>query len=521
MLEPMGFVPTTRPNARAAVVLAAALALGATCAAGPVAAQSPGAAPLVSAGFDAYVAKSLHEWNVPGASIAIVKDGRSYVKGYGVRTLGEAAPVDANTVFEIASTSKAFTATAMGMLVDDKKVGWDDPVVKALPWFAMQSAWITREITLRDMLTHRSGLTGGYELFGDGSTLSRDEIVRRIRYRALSPPFRSGFAYSNLGYIVAGQTIAAVTGQSWDTFVRDRIFRRLDMTSTTTTYHELMASPDRSAAHEAPEGKLQVIPTVDGDLAGPAGSVNSSAADMSHWVQMLLDGGAYHGHRIIQSATLAETMSPQMVVPRGLPYSLYFPEAAYTEYGMGWFISDYRGHRIISHSGDIQGFAAQVGLIPDLHAGVVILSNADGEVPVALEYRAFDEILGAPSRDWSAEMLASYQKLLTAAYAQLHAAQAKRVKGTHPTLPLARYAGTYRNDYYGDAVVRADAKGLSLSVLGGERRLEHWDYDTFRVVPNSPGLFDDPYVTFTLDDTGTPRTVKVGDGDNAVLTRVP
>ncbi|HEX3466723.1 MAG TPA: serine hydrolase [Candidatus Elarobacter sp.] len=501
------------------VALFAAALVAAPGAAGPAGAQAP--APLVSAGFDAYVAKSLHEWNVPGLSVAIVKGDRSYVKGYGVRTLGRPETVDANTVFEIASTSKAFTATAIGMLVDQKKLDWDDPVVKALPWFQLSSPWVTREITLRDMLTHRSGLTGGYELFGSNSALSRDEILRRMRYLPFSPPFRSGFGYSNLGYLVAGQTIPAVSGQSWDAFLRARIFEPLGMTSTSTTYAELTASPDHSGAHEAPEGKLQVIRTVNGDNIGPAGSVNSSAADMAHWVEMLLGGGVYHGKRIIESATLAETMRPEMVVPGGFPHSLYFPDATYTEYGMGWFVSDYRGHRVISHSGDVEGFAAQVGLIPDLHAGVVVLSNADGEVPVALEYRAFDEILGSPSRDWSGEMLANYNKILTAAYAGLHAALAKRVLGTHPTLPLARYAGTYHNDYYGDVVVRSGSTGLSLQLLGLTRRLEHWDYDTFRVALESPGLFDQPYVTFALDDTGTPHTVKIGDGDNAVLTRVP
>ena len=322
----LGSMRTVRSNPtrwRLVASLAVMFALGAPAATGPAAAQTPLATgPIVSSGFDAYVAKSLREWNVPGLSIAIVKDGRTYVRGYGVRKLGEPAPVDANTVFEIASTSKAFTATAIGLLVDGKKAGWDDPVTKALPSFQMQDPWITHEITLRDMLTHRSGLTGGYELLGDNSRLSRDEIVRRVRYLQLSPPFRSAFGYSNLGYLVAGQTIPAVTGESWGTFLRERIFRPLEMTSTTTAYQDLMASPNHSAAHEALEGELQIVQTVDNDKVGPAGSVNSTATDMSHWVQMLLDGGTFHGQRVIASATLAETMSPQMVVPRGFPTTI-------------------------------------------------------------------------------------------------------------------------------------------------------------------------------------------------------
>jgi CubicO group peptidase (beta-lactamase class C family) len=498
----------------------AVLAACACAAAVPV--RSPAAedsATFFSPSFDAYVAQQMKEWDVPGVSISIVKDGKAYTKGYGVRAIGRPEPVDEKTLFAIGSSTKAFTVAALGMLVDEKKLAWDDHVTDRLTWFRMYDPYVTREITIRDLLTHRAGISRGDALWY-GSDLSRDEIVRRIRYIAPSYSFRSKFDYNNLMFLTAGQIIPAVTGQSWDAFVHERLLVPLGMTSTSTTISALANQPDVAQPHESVGGgKPQVIHYRRIDNIAPAGAINSNAVDMAHWMQLLLDGGTYDGHRLLQSATLAEMFTPQTIMPLTFPWTLYAPASHFLDYGLGWILFDYRGHKAIQHAGNIDGMSALVSLLPDEHLGVTVLTNkGDDFLPNAVMYRVFDDVLGGAQADQGAAILKNFRAVFEPMLAAQRKAAAKRVLGTHPSLPLPRYAGIYRNEVYGDATVTRDGDGLYYHLLGTSGKLEHWNFDTFHVlVEPTAGT---PTVTFALDAAGDVANLTVNDDPTMVFTRV-
>jgi CubicO group peptidase (beta-lactamase class C family) len=501
--------------------IVAALVVCACVTAVPV--RSPATeAPTVffSPAFDAYVAQEMKDWDVPGVSISIVKDGKTYAKGYGVRAVGRPEPVDDKTLFAIGSSSKAFTVAALGMLVDEKKLAWDDHVTDRLSSFRMYDPYVTREITIRDLLTHRAGLTRGDALWY-GSELSRDEIVRRIRYIKPSYSFRSKFEYNNLMFLTAGQIIPAVTGESWDAFVRERLLVPLGMVSTSTTISALANQPDVAQPHESIDGgKAQVIHYRRIDNIAPAGAINSNAVDMAHWMQLLLDGGTYGGHRLLQPATLAEMFTPQTIMPLQFPWTLYAPASHFLDYGLGWILFDYRGHKAIQHAGNIDGMSALVSLLPDQHLGVTILTNkGDDFLPNAVMYRVFDDVLGGAQDDQGAVILKTFRAVFEPMLAAQKNAEAKRVLGTHPSLPLARYAGTYRNELYGDATVTRDGEGLYYHLLGTSGKLEHWNYDTFRVLVDPTA--GKPTITFALDATGEAATLTVGSDPTMVFTRIP
>ena len=498
----------------------AALAAFACAVAVPV--PSPAADPsttFFSPAFDAYVAKAMKDWDVPGVSVSIVKDGKTYAKGYGVRAVGHPEPVDEKTLFAIGSSSKAFTVAALGMLVDEKKLAWDDHVTDRLPRFRMYDPYVTREMTVRDLLTHRGGLSRGDALWY-GSDLSRDEIVRRIRYIKPSYSFRSKFDYNNLMFLTAGQIIPAVTGRSWDAFVRERLLVPLGMTSTSTTIRALANQPDVAQPHESIDGgPAQVIHYRRIDNIAPAGAINSNAVDMAHWMQLLLDGGTYDGHRLLQAATLAEMFTPQTIMPLTFPWTLYAPASHFLDYGMGWILFDYRGHKAIQHAGNIDGMSALVSLLPDEHLGVTILTNkGDDFLPNAVMYRVFDDVLGGEQADQGAVILKTFRAVYDPMVAAQKKAAAKRVLGTHPSLPLARYAGTYNNEIYGNATVTRDGEGLRYHLLGTSGKLEHWNFDTFHVLGDPTA--GKPTVTFALDAAGEIASLTVNDDPTMVFTRV-
>ena len=474
-------------------------------------------AALVSTGFDAYVAAGMKQWNVPGLAIAIVRDGKSYIKGYGVRSIDAREPVDGKTVFAIGSSSKAFTAAMLGMLVDEHRIGWDDPLTKDLPGFEMYDPWVTREVTIRDALTHRTGLGAGIGEFAlwYASGLSRDEIVHRIRYLRPAYGFRSTFEYDNLMVLAAGQVIPAVTGSTWDHFLSDRLFGPLGMSDSSSSIRALAGNADVAQPHQEIDGTLRRIPYREIDNIGPAGSINSNVTDMSHWVQMLLDGGTYGGHRLLSQDTVAQLFTPQTIMPLESPWTLFTPASNFLDYGLNWLIFDYHGHKMVQHAGNIDGMTAMVSLVPDLHLGIVVLTNKDGNfLTSSLLYRVYDETLGLAPHDWSTDIHAANANLTAAALAAQRKTDAARVRGTHPSLPLERYVGTYHNDL-GDAVVSGGAGGLRFRMFGFRGRLEHWNYDTFRLLDDDlviPKL----QVGFALAPMGTVASVSV-EGDSSLI----
>jgi len=454
-------------------------------------------------GFDDYVNKALREWEVPGVAIAIVKDDRIILaKGYGVRKLGDPLPVSERTLFAIGSSSKAFTAASIAMLVDEGKLKWDDRVTKYLPEFELYDPYVTRELTVRDLLSHRSGLDRG-DLLWYGSEYDRDEILRRTRYLKPTWSLRSTFGYQNLMYLAAGQLVARVSGKSWDEFVRQRFFIPLTMAASNTSIKDLKNSDDVSSPHSRVEEKVQVIPWRNIDNIAPAGSINSNVVDMAQWVRLQLAQGDYQKQRLVSSGAVKEMHTSQTVMRVEPPFSLLYPEAHFLNYGLGWFLHDYRGRKVVEHGGAIDGMRAQVAMIPEEKLGLVILTNLGGTtLPLPLMYKIFDAYLGAPQRDWGAEMLKTMKGLEEQGRAAQKKAEADRVKDTRHSLALAEYAGAYKNDLYGEVKVTHENGKLVMrfgpAFTGG---LERWHYDTFRAKFEGAGG-SNAYVSFALNAQG-------------------
>jgi len=433
-------------------------------------------------GFDAYVTKAMQDWKVPGLAIAVVRnDSIVFTKGYGVRTVGKPEKVDEHTVFAIGSSSKAFTATLAALMVDEGRMRWDEHASQYLKGLQLFDPYATREITLRDLLSHRSGLARG-DLLWYGSDLSRDEIVRRVRFLEPSWSFRARFGYQNIMYLAAGQAVASVAGKSWDDLIQERIFTPLGMRESNTSTRALAGLPNVASPHAEIDDTLRAIPWRNIDNIGPAGSINSTVTDMAQWVRFHLAGGKVNGKQIIAKAALDEEYVPNMVIPVSAQARAINPETHLQSYGMGWFLNDYRGKGIVQHGGNIDGMSAMVAMMPEEKTGMVILTNKNGTgLTGVVMNRVFDAFLGATPRDWSAEMLKATTAALATAQAAQKKVEAQRVANTKPTLALDQYAGTYADSMYGDAVIKLE-NGKLHATLGKafDGDLEHWHYDTFR-----------------------------------------
>jgi CubicO group peptidase (beta-lactamase class C family) len=468
-------------------------------------------------GFDARVETLRKETGVPGMAIAVVEDGRTTLaRGYGVRQLGAPAPVDADTLFPIGSTSKAFTVAALATLVDAGRIDWDDRVTDHLPGFQMYDPWVTREMTIRDLLVHRSGLGEGTGdlLFVPRSNVSRAEVVRRVRYFKPATSFRSTFAYSNLMYVVAGQLIETVSGQRWEDYVREHVLLPAGMRTTTTDNESNFATADRAWPHARMNGGLrgagdQARLDERDDLgrnAAPAGGIASSASDLAKWLQVQLAAGATPGGgRVFSSAAHRPMWEPVVQVPIDpLPPELQPLQPHFSGYALAWDVIDYRGVRVIWHGGAVFGFKAAVVLVPEKKLGFAIAINSeDGAIIRGLMYELLDHYLGAPFGDWPAKYRAYSSRQVAEGLAALKAAQRTPAK-VGPSVPAAALAGTYRDAWYGDIDIAATPAGLRIDFKSTPRmagRLEHWQYDTY-VTRFDDATLEPAYVTFALDADG-------------------
>jgi CubicO group peptidase (beta-lactamase class C family) len=466
--------------------------------------------------IDEYAAKALRDWGVPGMAVAIVKDDRVvFAKGYGVRETGKPAPVDEHTLFAVASNTKAFTAAALAILVDEGKVRWDDPVTKYLPSFQLFDTYATRELTLRDLLSHRSGLaTFGGDLLWYETTYNRDEILRRIRFLKPVSSFRSRYGYQNVMFLAAGQVVAAVTGKSWDDFVRERFFAPLGMNSTNTSIKEFRPGANVASPHNELNGRLRIVHYGNVDGAGPAASINSSVADMAQWIRLQLGRGTYQGKQIFSPRVAREMWQPVTILPISEANERFIPTLHFNTYGLGWFLNDYHGRKVVTHSGGLDGMISRVGMLPEERLGLVILTNSETPVSTALMYKIFDTFLGAPARDWSADYLARNRQAEEASKAEQRKVEESRVAGTRPSLALAKYAGAYGGEMYGEARVTEEQGRLVLRLLPSPNLvadLEHWHYDTFLVRWRDTVAypFGRGFVTFMLDARGEAAEMKI------------
>jgi CubicO group peptidase (beta-lactamase class C family) len=456
-----------------------------------------------AARLDAYTAQALAAWELPGVAVAVVhNDSVVFAKGYGVKQLGKPDPITPNSVFAIGSTSKAFTAAALAMLGGDGKVKWDDPVTKHLSDFQLFDPYVTRELTVRDLLTHRSGLMRGDRLWAN-SGFSRDEVLRRVRYLKPTWSFRSNYGYQNIMFLAAGEVVERASGKTWDDFITQRIFQPLGMRNSNTSVTQLASLSDVATPHERLDGAYRPVEWLNIDNIGPAGSINSSVNDMAQWVRLQLGRGVYKGQRLIDSAAVKEMHSANMVIRPSAQDERLYPMSNLSAYGLGWSLRDYYGKKMVSHGGAIRGMRAQVTLIPDAKLGVVVLTNSpQSAFPAAIANAAVDMYLGNPDRDWSGIILQTVKEAETRAIADRQKRESERVTGTSPSLALTRYVGVYADSMYGEVQVTDEANKLRL-LFGPHYSsdLVHWHFDTFESVPRDPvlGRFN---VRFVIDAAG-------------------
>lgn len=447
------------------------------------------------AGFEQRVEELRKAFGAPGVSITIVEDGKvTLAKGWGVRDITTSLPVDADTIFFTGSTGKAFTNAALATLVDQGKIAWDDKVIDHMPDFRMWDPWVTREMTIRDLLVHRSGLGLGQGdlLFLPNSTLSRKETVRRIRYLKPATSFRSGYAYDNILYMAAGQLIEEVSGESWEQYIRNHVFGPLGMRNSTDTDADFQANPNHARPHSRSGGPIHGLgkqTPLDENAtiaqnAAPAGGLAISANDMSRWLLAQLGRGQIPGSdKRLFSAEQSEQMWTGVVPApiRQFPAEFAATQPQFNLYALGWDVSDYRGVKVIGHDGAVLGSQATIALVPGRNIGIFIASNSeDGEI--ILEWK-----IGR----------------LNAAAKQVKTAEAQPARAG-PSLPLDRYAGDYTDPWYGTIKVRRTAKGLAVDFphsSGMEGPLTHYQYDTFKTNPALDWV-EPAYVTFSIGADG-------------------
>ncbi len=465
-------------------------------------------------GLDRYVDEAMRTWQVPGLAIAFVRnDSVLLARGYGVLEVGQPARVTDQTVFAIASLTKAFTAAAAGILVDRGAVGWDTLTKTLLPDFRLRDAWVTEHITLRDMLAHRTGLTSGDWLRLSGQN-NRAEILRQMRLLDFDSDFRSRYLYNNLMYLAAGEAVAARAGRSWDVFVRDELFVPLRMLRSGTSVCALREVSNVALPHEVTNGKPTVIPRLNLDNAAPVGGITASVSDMANWLRMQLADGEFGGKRLLSHAALAEMHRVQMPIAIRPVSSARYPGVRFMGYGMGWSILDYRGEKLVRHSGWIDGFRSEAALLPDQRVGIVVLSNRGNQgfandLPDVLRNWILDRVLVGASLDWSKTFLAGAEKSRREEEESRQKLYASRGAGSRTPRALSAYAGTYSDSLYGHAVVRAQNGRLTLWF--GPRHsapLEYWDGERFMARWENPS-YGEQEVTFSFVN-GVPTQLESG-----------
>ena len=468
---------------------------------------------------DQYAGTVMSTWKGPGMAIAVVKDGKTvFAKGYGVRELGKPDPVDENTVFAIASNSKAFTTAALAILVDDKKLAWDDKVSKYLPDFQMYDPWVTSELTVRDLVTHRVGLdTFSGDLLWYETTYTDDEILRRLRHLKPVSSFRTRYGYQNLMFIAAGKVIQKVSGKPWCDFVKERILAPLGMNRTTCSVRDL---PGNAAfPHNESGGALRVLHRGNVDGSSSAAALNSSVTDLSKWVRTQLAGGSFEGKQIFSEAQGWQMHQPYLAQQISQAASRANPTRHFSGVAMGWFVYDYHGRKIINHSGGLDGMLSYTVLIPEENVGFVVLTNSESPAFQIMMNKIRDVFVNAPKRDWNEEAKTQVAAMKTRQDEERARVDATRVANTNPSLSLAGYAGTYTSPMYGDVVIAEENGRLAMRFIPSPNfvaDLEHWHYDTFQIRwrPSVAYNFPRGWVTFTIDRNGKADQLKIDQPNN-------
>ncbi len=441
--------------------------------------------------LDAVVEKAMTEMQVPGAAVVVVKDDRIiYLKGFGFREQGKDEMVTPDTVFAVASCSKAFTTTLVAMLVEQGKLKWDDKVHDHLEYFRLSDELADREVTFRDLLCHRTGMPRHDGLWAGDLTGNSETVIRRWVKAKPSTSFRSTWEYANVPFTTAGVVAGNILKTDWQTATKARIFDPLGMTASTCTAREALAAANHATPHYQKLDKTITAVNWDKlDSARGAGSVNSTARDLGNWLRFQLAGGKLGEKRLLSEKLLKETHTSQMLFKPEGPFTMYFPAKAgrFHSYGLGWFVHDYRGFDCVSHGGTLTGFRAQCMLIPEKKLGVFVLCNLRPSVFCeAVAKSALDQILGLPAEDWVKDGKAAMARLDSQAAARLQKRETNRKPDTKPSLPLKDYVGGFDESAYGRADVSLDGKKLLLKWGKFTYRLDHYHFDSFTAVPVEP-----------------------------------
>ncbi len=446
-------------------------------------------------GFDEFARQQLRDWKCDGFSIAVVQDGKVILsKGYGLRDVKKNLPVTEKTLFAIGSSTKSFTVTALGTLVDQGKLDWDKPVRDYLPDFRLWDQFATERMTPRDLVTHRSGLPR-HDLMWYSSPFSRQEIFERLRYLEPNKDFRTTFQYQNLMFMTAGYLAGHVAGTTWEQLVRKSIFEPLGMSSSNFSVTEMQKSADYSLPYQVVNDIVVDMPFRNIDAIGPAGSINSNIEDMTKYVMMHLA----KGKGVVSATNEIQMMTPQMAIAAPSPDK----ELGDLAYGMGFFVTSYRGHKFVHHGGNIDGFSALVAFLPQDNIGLVILTNQNGSpLPAVVAYNVWDRLLGFDQIDWTAQV--KQQRAMTKASEQdaKQKGYTIRVTGTHPSHELTEYAGEYEHPGYGIVKIEYANPGLKIDYHGLGGALTHFHYDVFEVAKNDGNPFSEQKVTFHTNLAG-------------------
>lgn len=498
-----------------------------TAAAAAPAGTAPAAKPSLD-GLDDFIAQAMKDWKVPGLALAVVQDGKvTLLKGYGYRDLDKKLPVTPNTLFAIGSITKSFTVSTLGMEMDEGKVDWDKPVRDYLPTFKLYTPELTEQMTIRDLITHRSGLPR-HDLVWYTSDFSREDILRRLQYLEPSKPLRTTFQYNNLMFMTAGYIAGQLNGTSWEDAITQRIFKPLGMTGTDLSVLDAQhsgdfAEPYRKGNDEKAELKhISFDPQCPNRCAiGPAGEINSNVADMSKYLLFHMNHGKVDGKQLLSENNSVQMQDSQMAI-QGAPA---YKETGEGSYGMGFFLSTYRGHKEVDHGGNIDGFSAELAFMPNDKIGVVVLTNLDGNpLPGIVTDNVFDRLLGLDQVPWSQRFLASEAGGKKSEQEAKDKGYSARKTGTHPSHDLKDYPGDYSNPGYGTLTIEPDGDAFKMTLNKVSRKMEHYHYDVFQVPADPLDPFEKMKVMFLTDLDGDISSISMPlepTVKDIVFTRMP
>lgn len=457
-------------------------------------------------GWDSFVEQAMKDWKVPGLAMAVVRDGKVIqMKGYGFRDLEKKLPVTPRTLFAIGSITKSFTVTGLGMLVDEGKLQWDEPIRTYLPDFRLNDPVATEQTTAMDLVTHRSGLPS-HDGVWYGSSRSRAELFARLRHLESNRPFRSVWQYNNLMFMAAGHLAERVAGRSWEDFTRDRILAPLAMKRTNFSVEDSQHDDDFARPYRETEGQVRAVPFyrfLTG--VGPAGSINSCVEEMVPYLQFHMDRGLHGGRRILSEANATRMQSPQMVIPSaelpGVMAQVYGAEMPLT-YGMGFIVGSHRGRKVVEHTGTIAGFHALMSFLPRERLGLIILTNQESrEIDLVISRSLYDRLLGQEPIDWSGRMKGDREKAEKAAK-EKSTKDVERHEGTSPSHPLSDYVGRYEHPAYGPVTIRQDHGDLTFESQQLSGPMSHHHYDIFTARDPNQRDSKDLLVSFFYDRRG-------------------